>query len=342
MIWLITGSLIVVTGLLLFSFIMYSKKISTDEAPVYYDRYYAMITDDSQSAFWQSIYQSAHEAALEKNAFVEMISENLSQDYSEDELMEIAIYSGVDGIIMAADESDEVSALINKAADANIPVVTLYSDNTHSERLSFVGIGNYNLGREYGNLIISLLYEKMFTKQDVKAVLLVDANAKDSGQSVLYAAIQESLVKEKDERPSSFPNVDLTMFSVDSTNSFSVEESVRSLFMGPEDNLPDIVICLNEIYTTSIYQAVVDYNAVGKVNILGYYDSDAILTGIERNVIYSTISVDTKQMGTFCVDALTEYLDSGNTSQYFTADIQVIQKNNVDEYRNRRDNAQED
>ena len=29
-------------------------------------------------------------------------------------------------------------------------LVTLYGDNTHSARCSFVGVGSYNLGREYG------------------------------------------------------------------------------------------------------------------------------------------------------------------------------------------------
>lgn len=96
-----------------------------------------------------------------------------------------------------------------------------------------------------------------------------------------------------------------------------------------ENQLPDIIICLNELNTTCVYQAVVDYNKVGQVNILGYYDSETIINAIDRNVIYATISIDTMQMGRFCVDALTEYNTYGNTSQFFMADIALINKENV-------------
>ena len=56
------------------------------------------------------------------------------------------------------------------------------------------------------------------------------------------------------------------------------------------------------------------------------------MKAIERNVIYATVSVDTMQMGKYCVDALTEYHELGYTSQYFTTDITLIYKDNVSEY----------
>lgn len=84
-----------------------------------------------------------------------------------------------------------------------------------------------------------------------------------------------------------------------------------------------------------------DYNKVGQVNILGYYDSDTIINAIDRNVIYATVAIDTEQMGRFCIDALQEYHELGYTSQYFTADIRLIQKDNVQEYLEKGDSADE-
>lgn len=109
-----------------------------------------------------------------------------------------------------------------------------------------------------------------------------------------------------------------------------MEESVRDIFMG--ESIPDILICLNELNTTCAYQAVVDYNKVGAVSILGHYVSDTILNAIDRSVIYATVDIDTAQMGAFCVVALQEYHELGYTSQYFTTDINLITKENVDEY----------
>ncbi|SCX20880.1 ribose transport system substrate-binding protein [Lachnospiraceae bacterium YSD2013] len=331
-IFIITGVMVALTGLLIFFFVSYTKTLSRTESDVTYDKYYAMITDDAESSFWKSVYESALETAKEDNAYVEMISNNLSREYSQTELMEIAIASKVDGIIVTAGEAEGMTELINKAYDEGIPVVTLFNDNAQSERLSFVGVGNYNLGREYGNLIIKMANERIFLGNHITVAVLVDASSEDSGQNVLAAGIQETIDRETTENAIKHKRIEVELVPVDASNSFSVEESVRNLFLLGPGNIPDIVVCLNENETNSVYQGVVDYNQVGFVNILGYYDSEAILKGIERDVIYATLSIDTQQLGQYCIDALTEYYELGNTSQYSAVDSYVINKKNVAEY----------
>ena len=121
-----------------------------------YDKYYVMITKDRKSSFWQSVYQGAYQRGLEENAYVDLLGENLSEDYSREDLMRIAMSSGGDGIFVESDESGELTELIDEAVDRDIPVVTLYGDNTHSKRCSFVGVGSYNLGREYGRQVLKI------------------------------------------------------------------------------------------------------------------------------------------------------------------------------------------
>ena len=269
-----------------------------------YDRYYVMITEDRKSDFWQSVYRGAFERGQEENVYVDLLGEHLSQEYTRAELMRIAM-SG--------------------AVERGIPVVTLYGDNTHSARCSFVGVGSYNLGREYGRQVLKLASVSESTAPMTVAVL-VNAHALNSAQNIVCSGIQDALEQEKIRGP----EIELSLITVDDTNTFSVEESIRDIFMN--EKLPDIIICLNELSTTCVYQAVVDYNCVGEVAILGYYDTDTILKAIERNVVNATISIDTEQMGAFCVDALQEYYRFGYTSQYFTADVTIIDQNNVGEY----------
>lgn len=331
-VYVITGVLVALTGLLIFFFLSYSKTLSRTESDVVYDKYYAMITDDPESSFWKSVYDAALETARKDNAYVEMISNNLSREYTQAELMEIAIASKVDGIIVTAGESEEMRELIDKAYYAGIPVVTLFNDNSQSQRLSFVGVGNYNLGKEYGNLIIRMAGEKMFPGNRIRVAVLMDSDSEDSGQNVLAAAIQEAIDKESAETAASHKKIVISPITVDADNNFSVEESVRKLFLKTEGSIPNIVVCLNENETNSVYQGVVDYNQVGSVNILGYYGSDAILKGIDRDVIYATLSIDTHELGQYCIDALSEYYDYGYTNQYYTVDSYVIDKSNVHKY----------
>lgn len=305
----------------------YQGRYQEETAGETYDRYYIMITQDDKSAFWQSVYQGACERALQENVYVDWLGNDQFQGYSVEEQMEIAIASGVDGIIVTADESDEMTALIDRAVEENIPVVTLYGDNARSARCSFVGVGGYNLGREYGRQALKIVQERLAgtLQRPVRVTLLVNSYANSLDQNIIYSGIQETIEQDRGETA-----IELSLQAVDDTNAFSVEESVRDIFM--DEDIPDILICLNELNTTCAYQAVVDYNKVGEVSILGHYISDTILNAIDRNVIYATVNIDTPQMGGFCIDALQEYHDLGYTSQYFTADISLISKDNVDEY----------
>lgn len=335
-----------ITGVFVFSF--YISHFTTKQDANEYELYYVMIADDTNTSLWQSVYEGAYTAGLEENSYVDLLNGSFDNHYSREDLMRIAISSEVDGIIVAADESEEMTELIHEATADGIPVVTLYGDNTQSDRCSFVGIGSYDLGREYGRQVLKIAKEntaensvriiqesdglaaetshKSTSGNTISVMVLVNAYAQDSGQNILCSGIQETIENEKQDGT----EIEISLVSVDSTNTFSVEESIRDIFM--EEYLPDIIICLNELHTTCVYQAVVDYNKVGQVNILGYYDSDTILKAIDRNVIYATISIDTGQMGRFCVNALTEYNTYGNTSQYFIADIALINKENVELY----------
>lgn len=367
----LTVLLIVITiivGIIVFSY--YFHHFSTEQDAGSYDRYYVMIASDTTASLWQPIYEGAYEAGLEENCYVDFLNGSFANtnDYSREDLMRVAIASEADGIIVEADESDEMTELINQAAAEGIPVITLYGDNTQSDRCSFVGVGSYDLGREYGRQVLKIAQERQdagsitiytddeaaedgalsnkrigsdrsFTdvagqamvveeggNQEANVMILVNAYAQDSGQNILCSGIQETIDKEKEKGM----DISLSLVSIDDSSSFAVEESIRDIFM--EGELPDIIVCLNELCTTCVYQAVIDYNKVGQVNILGYYDSDTILRAIDRNVIYATIAVDTQQMGRSCVEALTEYNAVGNTSQYFIADIELIDKENVEQY----------
>ena len=364
----LTASCIVLTMLMaVFVLWFYRGSYQEESAGEVYDRYYMLITQDSKSPFWQSVYQGACERALADNVYVDWLGNDQFQNYSVEEQMQVAIASDVDGIIVTAGENEEMTALIDRADSAGIPVVTLYGDNTQSARCSFVSVGSYNLGREYGRQALQIVRERLVgtmeeqvrvgwgvqsdvtgqagnivqdedgtamemelvevgsIRRPIRVTILVNAYAGGLDQNILFSGIQETIEQERGETV-----IELSLQTVDDTNAFSVEESVRDLFMQGE--IPDILICLNELNTTCAYQAVVDYNKVGVVSILGYYVSDTILNAIDRNVIYATMYIDAPQMGGFCIDALQEYHELGYTSQYFTADINLITRDNVEEY----------
>lgn len=320
-------------GGIVFFKIQINKSTAYHQANTYksYEKYYVMIPSERKSSFWEAVYKSASEIANENDAYLEMFGSNLSEVYSESQLMRMAIEANVDGIILEANETEEMTALINEAVEREIPVVTVMKDNTQSERQSYVGISSYNLGREYGKQVCKLAkqYENKEQKSDsaLNVMVLINANAEDTSQNMVYSSIQETI----EGTYKSDQKINIVAKALNSQGAFAAEEAIRDIFMGV-DQLPDIIICLNEINTTCVYQAVVDYNKVGVINIIGYYDSQTILKAIERNVIYATVSVDAKALGEYSIEALTEYDQMGHVSNYYSVDTTVIDADNVHNY----------
>lgn len=308
-------------GILVFRLYFNSMKQTKSEGD--YEKYYAMIVNDRDSSFWQSVYEGAFQQAQRHNAYLELSGTQVFQNYSRNDLMHIAIHSGVDGIIVEADESEEMTTLIKEAMEKNIPVITVYGDNADSERISYVGVNSFNLGKEYGLEVVEAWKEK---KQPMTAAVLVSANAQDSGQSTLCTGVRSTIRNEG----ITAEEIDVQLVAVDTANAFAVEETIRDLFTNYE--VPDVIICLSELTTTCVYQAVVDFNKVGDVEILGYYDSETIRKGIKRGVIDATFAVDTKRMGRYAIEALEEYGLRGYTSQYFATEVTLINQENIESY----------
>lgn len=303
-----------------------------DTEKIEYTSHYTMIVEDKRSNFWQNAYYGAVEAGKEQKAYVELFGSSLGTDDSKEELMRIAIAAKVDGIILEANETESMGELINQAEENNIPVVTILSDNTECKRQSFIGVSNYELGETYGKEVYKVLQENGYQEQQPRNVLvLMNGDSDHYGQKTLYFQLCETLKKHS--------GITISSEEISMSNTFLVEEAVRDIFMQSE--LPDVVVCLDELTTECVYQAVVDYNKVDCVNIIGYYDGDTILKAIENNIIYSSVSIDAELMGKYCVDALEEYRKNGKVNKYFTTDISIIHNGNVQEYAGGKNEAEE-
>lgn len=286
-----------------------------------YKYHYAMISEQADDPFWEAVYQVALEKGKEQEAYVEKLGSNLSVSYSLYDLMQIAITSKVDGIILEPNGEDNMEELINMAEREGITVITVLRDAPQTNRTSFVGINSYDQGQAYGRQVLEVVKEGMS-----KVTVLRHADSNDTSQNIIYSSIRELVGDE---------NVEVETATVNTQNAFSSDEDIRDIIIDTE-NPTDVLVCLTAADTLSAYQAIVDYNKVGEINIIGYYDSDIILSAIEKDIIHSSLSINANQMGTYCVEALTEYRETQRVSDYYSVDTSIITANNVKEYINDR------
>ena len=293
-----------------------------------YDRYYALVTNDRSESYWNAAYNSMKREGELHNVYVDKTGDNLPVEYTKEQLMEMAIDSKVDGIIYEADETVDSVVQINRAIAAGIPVVTVRTDSPTSARRSFVGVSYYNLGNEYGRLIIKAVTDNLLEKtaeddSPVSVLILTDDNIRDTSQNVTVTAIKEAVAR----KPETCPEISINTAMIDNSGEFTTEESIRGLLYSTA--LPDIIVCLSETNTVIVYQTIVEMNKVGESIILGYDDSESTINAVKKEIIYATITVDMNQLGKDCVDALDEYIEFKRVSDYYGVDYKIIDRNNA-------------
>lgn len=305
-----------------FYFYLYTEKnlnsvVNNTDTTRDYDQYYALICDNND--FNRQIYQYAKAKGDELDICVDMLSLRIDADYSIEELFEIAMESKVDGIIVEAKDAQKMKSLIDEACGKGMDVVTLLSDSPDSMRRSSVQVGAYNLGKTYGQQIVS-----KELKEGQTIYVVTDASNKDSSQNLVLTGIQDFVYGEIGQDS----GVQIVSYPVDGGDKFVMEEMVRSIFLD-ETVTPDIIICPDDQATEIVYQALVDYNKVGDVRLIGYHDSQTVLSGIRQGVIEATIAVDVRELGEYAVEALSEYKSTGFVSEYYSVDSKLIDKNNI-------------
>ena len=331
MLLLVTGGLLCIVFLTLSTSSFYGhvlKKIGVEHAEntKTYQYHYVMIIDNLDSQFWNDVYKSVQEEAALHDAYVELKGKSQSSEYTTVDFMDMSIAAKVDGILLEFTGEDQLENRINEAEKKGIPVVTILNDAPVSRRKSFVGINPYQLGQEYGNQILKILPAN---SRETRVLMFLYDNSIDSNQSQIFNQINNRIVTDR----KAGEKVRVEELKIPSGRAFESEEIVRNLFQNPQGP-PDIIVCMDEVDTEAVYQAVIDYNRVGETQVIGYYKSKAAIDAVLKGTMAMTLCIDTGQMGKYGVQALTESIRDGRTNSFYSVDLQFVTKENASDFIN--------
>ena len=289
-----------------------------------YRYHIAMISECPTEEFWMSIYESAREEGKKNGVYIENFGEGLVEEYTTEELFEMAIAAKVDGIILKADGGKGLEEQIKKATKEEIPVMTILSDVPESQRISFVGGNDFATGELYGSEILEEAERKWNDLgRTIRVAVLVDSNSEQNTPNLIYSGIHEATA-------SFGPRMELSASVIDNAGKFESEETVRDLLL--DSRPPDILVCLSAVDTISAYQSVVDYNRVGQTSVIGYYSSEDTLEGIRKKIIKSSVLINALELGQTAARGMCEYLENAYVSEYLAVTPALITRDNVNEY----------
>ena len=281
-----------------------------------YSRHYALITDDTYASYWDEVYAYAQEEANPRDAYVEHLSWTPEGKYTMCDLMDKSMACGVDGIILVANTEEGLEGKINEATERGIPVVTLMEDVPQSQRISYIGINPISMGSAYAKMLIDMIPDD---GEDYTVQVLLTDDRVDANQYQIFTQINTDIVKDDKTRR----RVSCVATRVPTEGFFLADEGIQELFRNTGD-VPDYVVCFSSATTEIVCQNMVDYNMVGRAQVVGYDLSDMIREAVSNGVVTTTLVMNTEEMGRESIDALLEYSTTGYTNAYYGVNMEFV------------------
>lgn len=235
--------------------------------------------------------------------------------------IEIGITSGVDGIITYGAEPTAMLPVLQKAADAGIPVVVVIGDVEGVDKLGFMGTDPENFGRTGAKT----LSDKM---GDEKIYLVGQMFALDAAQNI---ANFEGYKHGLEEHAAGFEW--LTTQASNSDMATSMMEWEKALTTYPEVNA---FITSSGEGAAAAAKVLKERDLVGKITVIGIDDMDETLDAIREGVVYATLTQNFYRCGYQAAQWIVDYQLEGKTPENPVTDTGtiVVTQDNVDTYIN--------
>lgn len=195
---------------------------------------------------------------------------------------------GLKGIVVVGFE-DGLIPVINKAVERGIPVVTVDADLPTSQRLAFVGTGNYQAGYQGGQRLAEML-----GRQGKVAILT------KPGQSNL-----ETRVRGYREALGQCPGIRVVQVA-DTQSDPNVAAQAAAAVLERHNDLAALV-CVEAAGGLGAATAVKERGLKGKVLIMAMDRGNDILKLIDEGVIQATVAQKTALMPFYAVQILYHY-----------------------------------
>ncbi|WP_117168583.1 sugar-binding protein [Paraliobacillus sediminis] len=305
---------LLITGIA-FSFSFYKKADTFDEklteaqpsssVPTYH---FALIGEEMDHDYWRLVGDGAKATESIYDVFIEYVGPSRSNPEEQLELLDMAIKSKVDGIIVQA-LNDDFTSLINHAVDAGIPVLTIDTDSPTSLRSAYIGTDNYAAGQLAGEALV-----------------------KDTGGEATVGIITGSFDNAHHQlRIEGFRNVvdqveGIKIVAIDESNITGVEAEEKAYTMFSENSE------ITAFYGTSSYDASGIIAAANSLNreddlyVIGFDTLDENIDLLQNGDIDVLIEQQPYEMGYQSIGIMLDIIKGGSVEEINHTDVTAIRK----------------
>ena len=274
----------------------------------------AVIPKGTTHVFWKAVHAGADKAAKEVGAKVQWQGPQKENDAAKQvEIVENAITSKVDGIVLAPLDKAALVPAINKAKAANIPLTIFDSAADTENYVSFVATDNVKGGEMAAERMGKLLAGK-----GTVAIIPVQPN---SASTMDRENGFEKAIKAK------FPGMTVIRSNYgnsDRAQSLRVTEDVLTAH-------PEIagIFGPNESSIVGALQAVKNRNLVGKIKLVGFDSTKQLEESLERGDIDSLVIQNPFKMGELGVKTIVDARAGKTPEKRIDTGVVLMTKENM-------------
>lgn len=230
------------------------------------------------------------------------------------EIMENLITMGVDGIAIGPSDSEALTPLIDKAAEAGIPVVTFDTDAPESKRLGYIGTDNYQAGRLLGQTVGDL-------NPNAKVIATISVPSQ--------LGLQQRVQGAQDVWAEDYPGVQLIDTRSSGGDPAVTLSNIEDMVRAHADF--DILIGIDAQGGPAAVSAWKSMGITDKQAVV-FDDLPQVIQGIRDGQITTAISQFEYQWGAEIVKKLWDAAHGGEVPANTEIEAVAITKDNVDEY----------
>jgi len=283
------------------------KRVSLNEEPLHF----ILIAQEFDNPYWRKIEKGAKDAAKEFQVEVEYVAPLRTSVEEQMKLLEKAIASKVDGIIVQSLDEETFTPIINKAMSKNIPIITIDTDAKGSKRLSYVGTDNFAAGQLLGKTVVDM------TSGEHKIGVIIGSESSDNQQERLDGFLS---VIQQDPR--------FEVVNVEVSNISRIQASIQAEIMLRK--FPDISIMVGTSALDAIGMTVAVKNLQrSDVQIFGFDDVEETITAIKKGEISATIIQRPYEMGYVAVQLMVKHLKGQPIPNVYFTSSKKIDASNV-------------
>ncbi|MFC5447056.1 substrate-binding domain-containing protein [Paenibacillus aestuarii] len=288
------------------------------------DEKYVMVTFQAGMDYWKRGIKGFEDAAKVLNVSVEYRGATQYDANEENTVLEQVIAKKPAGIAVTAINPEALTATIDKAVQAGIPVVLFDSNTMDSKVRTFLGTDNRSAGATAANQLAKLI-------EGTGKVAIITRPGQLNHQERTDGFV--------DTLKSSYPNIQVVAIENGKGDQAESEQATRRIIQ----QVPD----LNGIFATEanggigVGNALLQTGKAGKIKVIGFDTDKGTLDMVKNGVLSETLAQGTWNMGYWSLQYLFHLHhglgDSNGESistlpVYTDTGISVVTKTNVDSY----------